>query len=97
MIRQAVTDEGEMATYKTKAKLAREGHDVTPLAAYGALEVLEGTDIDGVAINRFPSMDAARKWFNSDAYQQAVSHRHRGAEYQVLFIEGIDAQTPDPQ
>lgn len=93
MIRKAITDEHEMATYRPKAKLARQGHDVTSIAAYGALEVLEGTEIDGVAINRFPSMDAAREWYNSDQYQQAMAHRHRGADYQVFLIEGVDQET----
>ncbi len=90
MIRRAVIDDQEMATYKAQAVAAREGHDVTPLAAYGALDVLEGDALDGVAINRFPSMDAARAWYRSERYQQAAAHRHRGADYQVLIVEGLD-------
>ncbi|WP_294570405.1 DUF1330 domain-containing protein [uncultured Arthrobacter sp.] len=90
MIRKGTSDDHEMATYRTMAKLAREGHEVTPIAAYGELDVLEGDDLDGVAINRFPSMDAAREWYNSDRYQQAMIHRHRGADYQVFVIDGVD-------
>ncbi|CAA9239405.1 MAG: protein of unknown function DUF1330 [uncultured Blastococcus sp.] len=90
MIRRTVTDETEIAAYRAEAPLAREGHDVTPIVAYGALDVLEGADLDGVAINRFPSMAAAREWYDSDRYRHAMAHRHRGADYQVILVEGVD-------
>lgn len=95
MIRRSVTDESEMATYRERARLAREGHDVTPIAAYGAFDILEGAALDGLAINRFPSMDAAREWYESGPYQQAMAHRHRGADYEVILVEGVDR--PEPQ
>jgi uncharacterized protein (DUF1330 family) len=94
MIRERITDEHEMATYKAMAPLAREGHEVTPIAAYGALEVLEGAKFDGALINRFPSMDAAREWYYGAQYQQAMTHRHRGADYRAFIIDGVDQFDP---
>ena len=38
------------------------GHDVTFLAAYGAMELLKGPPVDGAVILRFPSVQVARDW-----------------------------------
>lgn len=76
--RQRTHDADELQTYSRKAPAAREGRDVTPLAFYGAFEVLEGDPIEGGVILRFPDMDAARDWYRSPEYQAALPHRLRG-------------------
>ncbi|MDH4848002.1 DUF1330 domain-containing protein [Pseudomonas sp. BN605] len=92
MIRESVTDQAEMDTYARLALLAREGHDIERLAAYGEMECLEGTEADGVLINRFPSMADARCWYDSSPYATARAHRLRGAAYRVFIVEGVDEQ-----
>lgn len=62
--RESTSDAEQMAQYAEKAPLAREGRDLTPLAFYGKFEVLEGSDIEGAVILRFPDMAAAREWYN---------------------------------
>ncbi|TDR79963.1 DUF1330 domain-containing protein [Paludibacterium purpuratum] len=89
--RERTTDAAELDRYKQKAPAAREGHDLTPLAFYGEFEVLEGAPIEGAVILRFPDMAAARAWYHSPAYQDALTHRLKGADYRVLLIEGVDA------
>jgi uncharacterized protein (DUF1330 family) len=89
-IRETTTDEAQMQQYALKAPAARTGHDITRLAFYGQLDVLEGPKAEGVAILRFPDMDAARAWYNSPGYQQAREHRFKGAEYRMLLVEGSD-------
>jgi uncharacterized protein (DUF1330 family) len=93
MIRECVTDSAEMQSYAQLAPRAREGRDIVPLAFYGALEALEGEQPDGIVITRFPSMLAARDWYDSPAYQEAVKHRHRGARYRVFIVDGVDHDT----
>lgn len=44
--REQTTDAEELAQYAQKAPLAREGRELTPLAFYGQLEVLEGNEIE---------------------------------------------------
>ena len=56
----------------------------------GQLEVLEGNEIEGAVILRFPDMAAARDWYHSPAYQEALQHRLKGATYRVFMIEGIE-------
>ncbi|MFJ3486810.1 DUF1330 domain-containing protein [Pseudomonas sp. NPDC090202] len=89
-IRENTLDASEMQQYAEKAPAARTGHDITRVAFYGDLEVLEGQATEGVAILRFPDMDAARAWYNSPAYQEARQHRLKGAEYRMLLVEGSD-------
>jgi uncharacterized protein (DUF1330 family) len=90
MMREQTTDQAEMDTYASQAPLAREGHAVTPLARYGALNILEGPAFEGCLIHRFPTMQEAEAWYHSPQYQQAVKHRHAGAKYRVFIVEGVD-------
>src|SRR4051812_28577196 len=89
-IREATTDAAELQQYAQKAPAARTGHDITRLAFYGQLDVLEGAPAEGVAILRFPDMAAARAWYDSPAYQEARAHRLKGAAYRLLLVEGSD-------
>ncbi|MET0330928.1 MAG: DUF1330 domain-containing protein [Dyella sp.] len=91
LTRLHTTDPAELATYSQKAAQARAGHALTALAAYGKHEVLEGAPIEGAVILRFPSMDEARAWYGSPAYQEAKAHRLQGGDYHLFLIEGIDA------
>jgi uncharacterized protein (DUF1330 family) len=89
LIRDKMIDAAEFATYGAKAKLAREGHAITPRAYYGRHEVLEGADAEGVVILEFPTFDEAKAWYGSPAYQEALTHRLAGAEYRVMIVEGV--------
>jgi uncharacterized protein (DUF1330 family) len=90
-VRDRITDPEEFATYGKMAPLAREGHDMTPLAFYGALQTLEGEAVDGSVILEFPTMAEARAWYDSPLYQEAKQHRLKGAEYRVFIVEGLSA------
>lgn len=89
-IRDKTLDPAEFAQYAQKAPNARTGHDISRVAFYGQLEVLEGPPAEGVAILRFPDMAAAKAWYNSPAYQEAREHRLKGAEYRLFLVEGSD-------
>lgn len=88
--REQTTDAKELAQYAEKAPLAREGRELTPLAFYGEFEVLEGDQMEGAVILRFPDMAAAREWYHSPEYQTALQHRLKGANYRVFIINGME-------
>jgi uncharacterized protein (DUF1330 family) len=88
-IRLATTDEAEMAEYGRKAALSVVGREITPLAAYGELQMVEGDPAEGALILAFPDFNEAREWYDSGAYQDAVGHRFKGARYQTFFIQGV--------
>ena len=89
LIRDRLRDEAAMVRYAEAAKAARGDHEITPLAFYGAHEVREGADSDGVVILSFPDMAAAKAWYDSPEYTTARAHRFQAADYRVIFVEGV--------
>ncbi|PTQ66198.1 uncharacterized protein (DUF1330 family) [Sphingomonas sp. PP-CE-3G-477] len=92
-VRDRITDPAEFTAYQQTAPLAREGHAITPLAFYGAVETLEGTAVDGAVILEFASVAEAHGWYDSPLYREAREHRLKGAEYRVFIIEGLANHT----
>ncbi len=88
IVRERTTDPDELTRYREKAPLARQAHAVTPIAFYGPHDVLEGPPLEGAAILQFPSMEAARAWYDSPEYQAALTHRLKGSVSRVFLIEG---------
>ena len=88
-MRDRMRDREEFGKYMEAVPPTLEGHPVRPLALYGAIETLEGPPIEGAVIAEFPTLEAARAWYHSPAYQEAVKHRHKAGDYRVFLIEGL--------
>ena len=88
-IREMTRNPDALQVYAGKAGGTLEGHPVKVLAAYGAQEVLEGPQAEGVVILEFPSMAAAKKWYDSPAYREAREHRFQGADYRAILVDGV--------
>jgi len=88
-IREATRNPAEMQTYASKAGGSLAGHPVKILAAYGDQETLEGSPTEGVVILEFPSMEAAKAWYDSPAYREAREHRFKGADYRAFLVQGM--------
>ncbi|RZM31916.1 MAG: DUF1330 domain-containing protein, partial [Sphingomonas sp.] len=54
-----------------------------------AVETLEGPAVEGAVILEFPDVAEAHAWYDSPAYQDALQHRLKGADYRVFVIEGL--------
>ncbi len=78
-----------MDVYSGKAGPSLGGHEAKPLAYYGKNETLEGAPIEGAVIIAFPTLDAAKAWYESPAYLEARAHRFQGADYRVFITEGL--------
>ena len=89
-IRDRVRDPAALAEYGPLAQQSTTGHPVTPLAFYGPTETLEGAEVDGVVLVKFPDKAAAKAWYDSPAYTEARKFRHLGADYRVVIAEGVD-------
>ena len=87
--REKMRNPEEYERYREKAGSAAQGHPLKPLALYGKYEMLEGSAIEGAVILEFPTVDAAKTYYNSPAYQDAVKHRFLGADYRVFIVEGL--------
>ncbi|MBL8552762.1 MAG: DUF1330 domain-containing protein [Phenylobacterium sp.] len=88
-IRNKTHDADLLKAYGQKAAGARGDHPLTALAAYGPIETLEGDEAEGVVLLQFPSMEAGKAWYDSQAYQDAKDIRLKAADYRVLFFEGL--------
>ena len=88
-IKEREHDSAAMATYAGKAGGSLGGHSAKPLVYYGAIETLEGPEAKGAVIVEFPTMDEARAWYHSDAYQEARRDRFQGADYRVFITQGV--------
>lgn len=89
--REKTLDRAELEAYWKEVPASLEGHSIKVLSGYGPHEVWEGDSTEGVVIAEFPSMEAARAWYHSPAYQKAREHRVKGAVYRGILVE---ATTP---
>ena len=87
--RDSTIDQKELDTYGPLAMASAAGHPAKPLAVYGKHEVLEGAPVEGVVIVEFPTMEDAKKWYDSPAYRAAREHRFKGAKYRAVLVQGL--------
>lgn len=88
-MREKTLDRSELEAYWAQVPPTLDGRPIKVLAAYGKHVALEGPDVEGVVIAEFPTLEDARDWYDSPAYQEAAQHRHRGAVYRGLIVEGV--------
>jgi uncharacterized protein (DUF1330 family) len=87
--RERMRDEAEFKTYSSKAGPSLAGHAAKPLVVYGKSETLEGAPIEGAVILEFPTLEAAKAWYESPAYAEARAHRFAAADYRCFITEGL--------
>jgi uncharacterized protein (DUF1330 family) len=88
-IREKLRDPDVIEKYNDKAGPSLEGHPAKVLAAYGAIEAPEGAPSEGVVLLEFPTMAAAKAWYDGPAYREARKIRFQAADYRVLLFEGL--------
>jgi uncharacterized protein (DUF1330 family) len=86
--REHMRNREEYDRYREKSRPVNAAHPLKPLALYGKYEVLEGPAIEGAVILEFPSVEAAKTYYQSPGYQAALQHRLLGADYRVFIVEG---------
>jgi uncharacterized protein (DUF1330 family) len=88
-IRESTRNAEEMETYSQQVGRTLAGHPLKVLAAYGPQEVLEDPEVEGVVILEFPTIKAAKAWYDSPAYREVREHRFKGANYRAVIVEGL--------
>ncbi len=87
-IRERMRDAESMKIYFDGVPATLEGHEVVGRSRDGALDMLEGAALESVVILEFPSMEAARAWYDSPAYQTLRQRRFLAADYRAFIVEG---------
>jgi uncharacterized protein (DUF1330 family) len=79
-----------MQEYIEKVGATLQAHGGQPVAAGTNIEVIEGDwSPSRVVIVRFPSMEAAKAWYNSPAYQEILPLRTANTDDKVILVEGL--------
>jgi uncharacterized protein (DUF1330 family) len=87
--REQTLDRAELDTYFKEVRATFAGHEVKVLASYGPHEDLEGSPTEGTVIAEFPSMEAAKAWYDSPIYRKVREHRFKGAIYRGILVAGV--------
>ncbi|MDT5145016.1 MAG: hypothetical protein QOI79_4383 [Mycobacterium sp.] len=86
---RSVSDRDRLEDYWAHAAATFEGFDAKPLVAYAPFEVLEGeANAKGIVLFEFPSVEAAKRWYFSDAYQEVKQRRLGAAEFELILVDG---------
>src|SRR5580704_10029477 len=85
--REKTIDLNELHVYKELAPASFAGRAVKVLASGPSIVTLEGNPVDSVTMLEFPTMEEARDWYGSPAYQEALKHRLKGREYRCWIVE----------
>ena len=87
---ETIHDAEAMQTYSEAAAQAGGGGGLKPLAVDRAPEVLEGEwPATQTVLLEFESVEAAKAWYESDAYQAAVPLRQAAADTDVAILHGF--------
>jgi uncharacterized protein (DUF1330 family) len=88
-IYRSVTDRRRLEDYWANAAPSFEGYGAKPLGAYTPFEVLEGgAVVKGIVLFEFPSIEIAKRWYTSPAYQQVRQRRLCSAEFELILVDG---------
>lgn len=86
-----VLDAAAYQTYRAKAPATVAQHGGRYLVRGGAVEHVEpGWDLHRFVILQFPSLAAARQWYDSPEYQAILPVRLRSTTSRMAFVEGLD-------
>ncbi len=84
-----INDLKEMDIYRAGVHDTIDKHKGEIIVSNENAEVIEGEwPYTKTVVIRFPSMEAAKRWYGSPEYQEIVQHRVRAAETNLIFIEG---------
>src|ERR1700737_4986573 len=83
----SVSDRALLEKYWSSIGPALEGQTVKLLAAYTPFEVLEGENDLGVFVAEWPSMEAAKAWYDSPGYKAIRHLRMDNAKYTGVLAE----------
>jgi uncharacterized protein (DUF1330 family) len=85
-----VTDPEQYELYKAQAAPLIAAHGGTYIVRGGDVDVLEGATPRGrTVVLEFPTMEAARGWYDSDGYRAARALRENAATASAYIVDGV--------
>ncbi len=88
-----VDDKEAYAEYAKRVKPALDKYNGKFLVRGGKFEILEGkNEYERNVVVEFPSVNIARRFYNSKEYQEAKSFRDGKADFNAIVIEGFNIE-----
>ena len=85
-----VTDPVQYEQYKKLSTLAMKAHGAEVCVRGGAVQVLEGDwDPKRLVLLKFPTVEAARRFYDSPEYAAAKAARQGAAVMRMTLVEGV--------
>jgi len=86
-----ITNPDGMTPYREAVSETVAAHGGKYLVRGGNTEVMEGGlgEYPQKVILEFPSMEAAKRWYNSSEYQAILPHRTKSSKCNFVFVEGL--------
>lgn len=85
-----VTDPAGFEEYRQLVPTTIQQYGGRFLVRGGAVEALEGDwQPKRVVITEFPSLEQARRWYNSEEYREPKALRFKTATSKVILVEGV--------
>ena len=85
-----VTNPEQYAEYRKFSIAAFEAHNAEVLVRGATVEVVEGDWVrDRVVVFKFPSVEAARRFYDSPEYGKARVARQGAAIMRLVIVEGV--------
>jgi len=86
-----VTDPEQYEQYKAASPAAIEAGGGRFLVRGGELVVLEGDwQPPRIVVLEFEDLQAAKRWYESEAYQEAKKLREGAASFRAIAVQGVD-------
>ena len=86
----SIHDPKEIAEYQKLAPAAIAAYNGKFVVRGGQLSTLEGEwSPERFVIIEFETVEKAKEWYHSEAYQKASIHRKNAADSKIIIVEGV--------
>jgi uncharacterized protein (DUF1330 family) len=84
-----IHDEDRYAEYRAGTQASLDPYDGRFIVRGGATEAVEGSwDAQRTVVIEFPSIEQARAWYHSEAYQRIAAIRRDASTADIVLVEG---------
>jgi uncharacterized protein (DUF1330 family) len=91
IVRVNISDQDRYADYRAGTLDSLAPYDGRFIVRGGATECVEGSwDAQRTVVIEFPTIEQARGWYHSDAYQQLAAIRREASSADFVLVEGVD-------
>ena len=86
---EVINDRDEFDKYRAGVHAVLKKYQGEIVVSNEDVEVFEGKwPYTKTVVVRFPSIEQAKQWYNSEEYREVVQHRFRAADTDLILVDG---------